>query len=397
MRLAVVTSHPIQYHAPLFRALAEQIDLEVLYCHNATATEQAEAGFGVQFEWDVPLLEGYSHRFLRNVSQQPGIGTFRGLDTPELRDLISGRRYDAVLTNGWHYKSAWQAMWSCWQSHVPVLARSDSHLRTERHAMKRYLKTVPYRWFIPRLDACLAVGRWSADYFVHYGADPTRVFIVPHAVDPSFENGSQALLSLRSEFRQTWGLGAAKIVFLFVGKFIPKKRPFDFLRAIQRASLLNPEIAGLMVGDGPLRGECESYVRELKVPVRFAGFQNQSQIVRAYIAADALVVPSDGRVTWGVVVNEAMTCGRPCFVSDRVGCAPDLIIPGETGFVFPLGEADVLSAQMLKCASYPEQLHTLGANARRRIIGYSVPVAVDGVLEAISRVLGRPSLALVNG
>src|SRR5206468_2285855 len=94
-------------------------------------------------------------------------------------------------------------------------------------------------------------------------------------------------------------------------------------------------VVGLMVGDGPLRDQCESLVEDTDVPIRFTGFLNQSEIVQAYLAADALVLPSDGEETWGLVVNEAMSCGRPCIVSDCVGCGPDLVAPGTTGFVFP--------------------------------------------------------------
>src|SRR6266567_1078850 len=108
MRVAFLTSHPIQYHAKWFEALAQQprLDLEVLYCHNATKEEQGNAGFGVPFTWDVPLFEGYNYRFLQNVSCQPSISAFSGLDTPEIGDLIRTGQYDAVVTNGWHYKSA---------------------------------------------------------------------------------------------------------------------------------------------------------------------------------------------------------------------------------------------------------------------------------------------------
>src|SRR4249920_1071846 len=99
MRVAFVTTHPIQYHAPWFRALAAEprLDFEVLYCHNATSDEQAGAGFGVRFDWDVPLLDGYGHRFLRNVAAAPSIGRFAGLDTPEIGDVIRRGRYDAIV------------------------------------------------------------------------------------------------------------------------------------------------------------------------------------------------------------------------------------------------------------------------------------------------------------
>src|SRR5215210_6829566 len=111
-RVAFVTSHPIQYHSGWFKAMAShpRFELEVLYCHNPAPGEHADAGFGVPFTWDVPLLDGYEYRFLKNVSNAPSVARFGGLDTPELGDLIRKNRYDAVVINGWHYKSAWQGM-----------------------------------------------------------------------------------------------------------------------------------------------------------------------------------------------------------------------------------------------------------------------------------------------
>ena len=124
-RVAVVSSHPIQYHAPWFRAMANSpdLDLDVLFCHHATAREQAAAGFGVEFEWDTPLLDGYPHRFLKNVATVPTISSFRGLDTPELAKIIADNRYQAVIVNGWHYKSAWQAIRACWATKTPLMVR----------------------------------------------------------------------------------------------------------------------------------------------------------------------------------------------------------------------------------------------------------------------------------
>src|SRR5262249_44339221 len=139
VRVAFLTTHPIQYHTGWFKALARQpgLDFEVLYCHDPSPREQGDAGFGVAFTWDVPLLEGYRYRFLCNVAPQPSLSTFAGLNTPEIGELIAGDTYDAVIINGWHYKSAWQAMITCWRSRVPVLVRSDSHLRATRGTLKR--------------------------------------------------------------------------------------------------------------------------------------------------------------------------------------------------------------------------------------------------------------------
>ena len=253
--------------------------MQVFYCHQATAQEQAAAGFAVNFDWDVSLLDGYAHRFLKNVAKQPGIAGFSGLDTPEIKDILARERFDAVMINGWHYKSAWQTMRACWKTKTPVMVRSDSHLHTDRSFAKRLAKRPFYSWFIARLDACLPVGKWSSDYFLHYGAAPDRLFIVPHVVDTDyFQCESERLGSQRNALRGRWGLSDASVAFLFAGKFIEKKRPLDFVRAIEIARSRGAEVEGLMVGDGPLRAAAEELVRKESLPIRFAGFLNQTEM-----------------------------------------------------------------------------------------------------------------------
>jgi len=388
LRVAILTTHPIQYYSPVFRKLAEYDGwrLDVLYCRQANAEEQGAAGFGRAFEWDVPLLDGYDHRFLRNVAAKPSIATPTGLDTPEVASLIAEKRFDAVVVHGWHYKSAWQAIRACWKARVPVLVRSDSHLKTPRSPLKRAAKWPLYKWSIPRLDACLPVGRWSRDYFLHYGADPARIFVVPHCVDSSRISGqARDLMPRREELRRKWQLAPGDTVWLFAGKFTEKKRPLDFVEAIGRARQLGSSVIGLMAGDGPLRTQCEAYAATHGAPITFAGFLNQTEIVQAYVAADALVLPSDGGETWGLVVNEAMLSALPCIVSDRVGCGPDLIEEGRTGDVFPLGGIEALAGILQRYAR--PTLSSMGARAFEKIQNYSVESAADSLIEAVAHTL----------
>ncbi|HYO50144.1 MAG TPA: glycosyltransferase family 4 protein [Chloroflexia bacterium] len=384
-KIAIVTTHPIQYQVPWFRGLAAHpdLDVEVFFCHKATPAEQAAAGFGVQFEWDIPLYEGYPYRFLKNVARNPSISTFRGLDTPGIAHIIAKGRYNAVIVSGWNYKSAWQAILGSWRTRTPVMVRGDTHLYYQRHPLKKTAKWLAYRRFIPRLDACLAVGKWSREYYIHYGARPDRVFIVPHVInDEAFACESNRLQEHRPTLRRQWGLEEDATVYLFSGKLIERKRPLDFIRAVGKAARWGAPVAGLVVGDGPLRQACEEVAWEMAAPVRFAGFLNQSQIVASYVAADALVLPSDARETWGLVVNEAMACGRSCFVSDQVGCGPDMIIPGSTGHIFPMGDVDAL-AELLMHATQPGTLITMGEHARSKAKESRVDAAVQGVMQAL--------------
>jgi len=245
---AYVLSHPIQYYTPVLQQLERSAPgaVEVLYCSGELASSHAQAGFGVAYRWDVPLLEGYRYRFLTNRATRPSTASFAGLDNPELGPIIASRRYSAVVVNGWHFKSAWRTIVNCWAHRVPVLVRSDSHLRGTG-TLKRWMKWPLYRSFIPQLDGCLAAGAWSSDYFENYGASANNIFKIPHCVDSSrFQMEMDRLRPKRHELRQRWGIPSSAKVFLFAGKFTPVKRPADFVDAIGRCAAARPSVVGLM-------------------------------------------------------------------------------------------------------------------------------------------------------
>lgn len=390
-RVAVVNTHPIQYHTPWFRALARRTDLEltVLYCHKASPRDQAQAGFGVEFEWDVSLLDGYNWEYLANVASKPGTD-FWGTDTPDLPKRILRREFDVVVLNGWHHRSACQAMQACWRSGTAVMGRGDSNLKSPRSLVKLGAKWPFYRFFVSRLQAALPAGLWSREYFLYYGADPSRVFDVPHTVDSErISTQAAAAMQMRGELRRKWNLSEEDAVFVFPGKLIARKRPLDFVQAIAMARARGAKVAGLMVGDGILRAACEAEAANSGAPIRFAGFLNQTEIVQAYVAADALALPSDARETWGLVVNEAMVCGRPSILSDLIGCSPDLIDAGKTGATFPCGDLERFAA-LLQQYGDRQTLCAMGEQARQKIAAYTPTSAAAQLAEAVHTVLAKP-------
>ena len=178
-RVAVVASHPIQYHAPWFRGLAELVDLEVFFCHRQDGAGQAAAGFGVEFEWDVPLLDGYSHTWLTNRSRNPNVSSFSGCDTPDIADRLERGGFDACIVSGWYLKSYVQAIRACRRCGIPVLVRGDSWLGTSRSAVRTAVKYLPYRWLLTHIDAFLYVGQANREYLRHYGVPESRLFFSP--------------------------------------------------------------------------------------------------------------------------------------------------------------------------------------------------------------------------
>ena len=391
MRVAVVTTHPIQYQVPWLRLLSarEDVDLQVHFAMIPDAVEQGRE-FGVAFAWDVPLLDGYSYRVLENRARHPSLTEFAGCDTPEIGQVLREGRYDAVIVNGWGTKMALQTLWACRRSDIPCIVRGEANGLRPRAAWKRSLHAL----LLKQYSAFLTIGHNNRDYYLKLGVPASRLFDTPYCVDNRrFSDAAdawrreQGVLALRDRF----GLGRDKATFVFSGKFVEKKRPQDIVLAARR--LIEQGFDGfqvLLVGDGPMAGELRELAAEL--PVRFAGFLNQSEITAAYAASDCLLLPSESGETWGLVVNEAMACGLPAIVSDLVGSARNLIEPGKTGDVFACGDVETLAASIRRYAAEPGRFAEMGVLARKQVHSdYNFDRVVEGVLAALSFVERKSS------
>jgi len=364
----------------------------------------------------------------------------RSTETPKHQNTGLSRPFDAFIVSGWHVKSYWQAVRACRLVRVPVLVRGDSQLRTPRSSIKRWAKELIYPLLLRRFDGFLFVGQRNREYLLHYGANEKRLFHVPHFVENEwFARQAEGIRGQRSEIRKQWGIPEAAFCILFVGKFIPKKRPMDLVEAAKLLMKRSSEfgVRSLAPGEGisansylpsaifskvhllfagsgelgpQLRSSCnvvfdaearegvrssEFGVRPVTPnsnlpspisclpPASFAGFLNQSKMPSAYVAADVLVLPSDGGETWGLVVNEAMACGLPAIVSDAVGCAPDLIDEGQTGFTFPMGETKALADRLVQCHALRQKGHDFTGALKAKLERYSVQTAVKETIAAV--------------
>lgn len=381
-RLAVVASHPIQYQAPLFRALAERVDLHVYFAHRQMPEQQGEAGFGVSFDWDTDLLSGYEHSFLDNRARRPGTQRYAGCDTPQIAASLTRGRFGAVLTMGWYLKSYVQALVAGRRLGLRSMVRGDSTLASRRGPLVGLVKRLLYPALFRRIDAFLVVGQRSRAYLEAFGVGAERMFWSPHAVDNAwFASAADAARPGRSAVRESLGVGADERMVLFVGKLLPGKRPLDVVLALARLRERGIPARGVFVGGGMLRDEIEEIAGQLGVPVTMAGFRNQTQLPAVYAAAEVLVLSSD-QETWGLVVNEAMACGVPAVVSSAAGCADDLVDAGRTGEVYRCGDVEALAdaiARILPVASSGP----VKAALANKMSEYSLDRSVDGIVDAI--------------
>jgi glycosyltransferase involved in cell wall biosynthesis len=139
----------------------------------------------------------------------------------------------------------------------------------------------------------------------------------------------------------------------------------------------------LFVGDGEERHRLEERVRGLGWrSVLFLGFKNQSELPRYYDLCDVFVLPS-AKEPWGLAVNEAMNAAKPVVVSDRVGCARDLVRDGLNGFVFPVGDIGALAERLRRLTDEPETARRMGEQSVRVIEKWNFDADIHGLLQAL--------------
>jgi glycosyltransferase involved in cell wall biosynthesis len=382
VRVAHLVSHPIPYFAPLYRELAlrREIDLTVFFYSDVTLGGWDDAGFGRRVAWDTPLLDGFASKFLPSTRGKDISGKF--LKRPNwdiVREIASGR-YDVLWVHGYAHLTAWLAVAAARARGMRILIREEQTLLHDRPLARRAVKAIALRTLFSQASA-LYIGAQNRRYFSHYGVPMERSYAAPYCVDNDyFRRRADELEPVRADLRARFGITSDAPVVLFSGKLIEKKQPLLLIEAFARVRERRA-CSLLLVGDGALHSQSAALVTRLGVPdVHFAGFLNQSEIAEAYAAADVFVLPSKLHETWGLVVNEAMNFGLPIVVSDKVGCAADLVREGTNGFVVPHDSATSLADAIERLVADGELRARFGAESRAIVEAYSIEHAADGIV-----------------
>lgn len=373
--LGIVTTHPIQYQAPLFRELADRERLEVVvFFRRLPDPEKQGEGFGTAFSWDLPLLDGYTWRVLASGdsgnTKAPTFATF-------------GEAYQAVdvmLIHGWQSPYMWRAWARGLFANTPLLVRGESNAMRSRPLPIQLV----HRLYLKPFQRYLYIGESNKQFYREAGVSEDVLYPARYCIENErFDADRKQLQTQRDKLRRDLGIASDAVCFIFCGKFTAVKRTRDIALAFRRVSERTDwAVHLLMVGDGALRKEAEEVLAGLEDTTTFTGFMNQTEISQAYTAADVMVLASDWE-TWGLVVNEGMVFQLPAIVSDRVGGGPDLIKDRETGYIFPFGNVDVLADKMIRLAKSPKRARKMGEAARDLVLStYGVKHAADGIEKA---------------
>jgi glycosyltransferase involved in cell wall biosynthesis len=382
-------SHPIQYFSPLFRKMAEKIDLSVYYYSDLSVKGELDKEFNTVVKWDTPLLLGYKSRVLKNWSGRRSMNNrFRDAINPSVFTIIRKSKSKVVIINGWNYASNWMVMIFGKMLGKQVWLRAESPLNQEFMKSKRVLqiKKIAFGKIIFRflVDKCLYIGTESRKFFEFYGVPSKKLLYTPYAVDNDYFMSACADKTV-GELKKQFHIIEGSKVILFSGKFIEKKRPLDLIKAFHQ--LNRSDYFLVMVGEGILRTEMETYIATNSIQnIVLTGFVNQALIPCYYKVADLFVMCSGIGETWGLSVNEAMCFGKPVMVSETCGCHIDLVTNGVNGFTFPEADIDSLAAGIKKILENDSLRESMGKASLKKISEFSIDRIVLNISQAVEQI-----------
>lgn len=351
-KLVVLTTHPIQYQAPLWQALARdgRTPFEVWFLSDHGLVPSYDREFGRTFAWDIDLLQGYEHRFIRKEGGPPG--NFLGMRLPnDFQRMLREQEATAVWIQGWQVLAYWQAAVLCKTKGIDVWLRGETNNFRKSPIPKSIVKKAMLSGLFSCVDKFFYIGSANRSFYESYGIGLEQLRPAPYCVNNArFRAQAEENLSRRQQLRGKFGVPQNTFCVLFCGKLIEKKRPIDVVEGCKRFNAATGVATHILfVGSGHLEAQvrqaCEAFEAQ-GGSASFAGFLNQTEISEAYAAADCMVLASDAGETWGLVVNESLSSGLPCIASDLCGSAGDLIGAADPKLVYPMGDVEALSRSL---------------------------------------------------
>jgi glycosyltransferase involved in cell wall biosynthesis len=322
----------------------------------------------------------------------------RGRDAVRrLHACLNEIRPAVVCINGWSFGGAIAALIWCLANQVPIIVMCDSTaVDYRRHWWKEAVK----QRIVSLCSAALVAGSPHRDYLVALGATPDRIFMGYDAVDNEhFRSGAHAARGMESDLRARLALPAR--YFMACCRFTPKKNLSRLIRAYARyrQSAGSTAWSLVIVGEGELNDELIA-LRDrlgLDASVQFVGAKNYHELPAYYGLAGAFVHASTTE-QWGLVVNEAMASGLPVLVSERCGCAQDLVQSRVNGILFDPYDIDALAQAMRDVAADGHDREAMGRASQEIVARWSPEHFAKNLVKAAEVALqhAKPAPSLID-
>jgi len=392
-RLGIVFTHPTQHHGPLWRKLSEQPNLQVkvLYLCNENQVEGDPHLGEASQAWDVDLLGGYDYEFLEDFAGNIPSKLERKLLNPGLIKRLTRENLDAVFMQSFVNYSYRLTALLCKLRGIPLIMQNDASMMSDaRYSRNRLIvMAILYPWMNNLADYWLSCGDHNEIHLRHYGVDDSKIIRGCHPVDGDrFKRTIEAQPDEVNRVRQELAWADDTILYGFMGKYIERKNPFEFIDAIVKAHKQNPRVRGVLFGGGDLNDAINQRISELNGEVINYGFVNQAKIPLYFAALNVFVVTSmiDPHP---LVVSEAMVSGTPPILSDRCGNwgYSDTVRHRYNGLVYTCGKTDSLVEAMLEMAD--DEMRQRYSDLSRAVFGeQDLYCEVNAFLEVIERIKG---------
>ncbi len=359
LKVMVVTTHPIQYLAPLYRFMAEAypcIDLVVVFLTDGGTQAHFETGFGRAIKWDIDLLSGYRHVFL-----EPGLQieplSFSKRYSRRLFRTLRAERPDWIWLYGYSSLMNWVAMGYAVFSGTRVIYFSDSNAKLDgretRGAFSKFRRLAKFMivgLFFRGVSTFLSPSQANQAYLERYGVASNKIVRSPFAIDVN-------------RFRKAVCPTASRPYnFVWVGKLIPLKRCQDYLEALVRLRGLGLKFRAGLVGSGPQAGKLQAMIDNLECSGHLIhhGFVNQDDMPSVLAKADTLIFTSAGE-SFGLVATEAAACGCALVLADEIGCIGEWgpARPGQNCYIYETRNVEDLVGRMTTLIREPRLLQQL--------------------------------------
>ncbi len=394
-KIIIVSAQPIQ-NPRTWQLLAEydQVEMLMAYCTLPDPKLWERGGEYInKTVFDLPMLEGYPWVKLKNFSPLPQMGTFWGLMNLGLIKLVP--KYDVCLVHGHSYFSFWLAIFMAKFTRKKLLVSSDATYiegsqtslseNNQKPSWKNKLKKKIFPYFYNHfLDGLVVPSTAAQNFQLSLGVQENKIFVAPYVVDNELIK-TIAEQTDRNKLRAEWQIPEDALIVVFCAKFLPRKSPQDLLQAFSKVTVPNSYL--VLVGDGPLKESLETEVKQLNIEekVRFLGLVKYSELPNVYTASDILVHPAEWE-PYGLIVNEAMICGIPVIVSNRVGAGYDLVQEGVTGYTYPCKDVEALARLLNQVLSDRLLLKSLGQAAQKRMETWSSKEHIEAIIKAVKTI-----------
>lgn len=386
-KLAILNTHPIQYFAPLYKRLAqkENIELTVLYCSHWGVKEYIDPQFNTVVKWDIPLLEGYNYKFLKNLRRTDDVNKFFNLINIEVISDLIKNRYDFLWMNGHNSFTNIIAVITAKIIGIKLLMRADTQLNVERSKIKKITRKPVMKLFYKLFYGFLYIGTRNREYYKYIGVADNKLFLVPFSVNNDFFISTvEDVKNNKIEIKNKFNLNNNNLNIIYASKLMKRKNPIDLLKAYEIVKKKFENVNLIFVGTGEEEENLKNYVEKNRIKdVFFLGFLNQSELPEIFAVSDIFVLPAINE-PWGLIINEAMCAGLPIIVSDVVGAVPDLLKEGINGYSFVAGDIEQLADKLYLILSDDNLRILMGEKSREIISKWSYNECIKGIKQALN-------------